>query len=158
MMKKKTLATLLTLTMLTTAAVPVFAEEGEGNSSTLLTYTPDPNTYTFVIPPNTTIAANGTGTGNVKVKDVLLDTGKSLTVSIGTSTNNFMLKKDESDTNGVAYTITKQPDATELKTGDSVLTVASGKGGDSVTLTYKANKPVVVGTYTDTLTFTAKVE
>lgn len=157
MMKKKTLATLLTLTMLTTAAVPVFA--AEGGNSTLVTYTPTPNTYQVVIPATTTIdAGSGEGTGEIKATGVLLEDSKSLKVSIGTSTNNFMLKKSEDDTNGVAYKITKQGDNAELAADSLILTVASGTGSGSVTLAYKADKPAVVGIYTDTLTFTAKVE
>lgn len=156
MMRKKTLATLLTLTMLTTAAVPVFAAEGDSESTaTELQYTPTPNTYTFLIPETTDITAvDGTDIG---VEDVLLEDGKILTVSIGNSTNGFQLK-DDIGGGSVGYTITEKGKTEPLTTNSPILTVASGKGGGTVTLTFKADKkPTKVGTYTDQLTFTAAI-
>ena len=174
MMKKKTLATLLTLTMLTTAAVPVFAAEGDittdkGTGATKLTYTATEN-FIVVIPPNVTLE-NGIGTGKIEVTSATLDPSHSLNVSITDSKNKdadnafrMILTGTSGDTaKYVSYVITDKDDkAVKLDSDLSTpfLSVASGVGTGSAELTYTAAKSTasVTGEYTDTLTFTATVK
>ena len=159
MMKKKTLATLLTLTMLTTAAVPVFAADKTNDTgSTELTYTVE-STFTMTIPADTTLTG-GTGSSTVSVSDAVIPSGQSLNITVSsanydTSNSKFRLKDQDKDSNYINYTITKNDN--NITGGDSVLTVASGTETGSANLVYKADVTKVAGTYKDTLTFTATV-
>ena len=157
-MKKKTLATLLTLTMLATAAVPVFAAEGDvttdgGTKETAVTYNVA-SSFTVVIPESVTLT-NGTGAGEIKVTDAVIESDKNLTVTITNavgydSTNGFQLKNGSGDT--VKYTI--KNGETNVVKDVAFLTVPAGTAAGSATLTYAAAKATKAGTYTDKLTFT----
>lgn len=167
MMKKKTLATLLTLTMLTTAAVPVFAADENvttdgGEKKTTVSYEVG-STFTVVIPATVTLT-NGTNTGDsgkISVSDAIIPEGKNLTVTITDATNydttgnKFRLVDSANPNNYLDYTI-KNGEAAVTK-GTAFLSVPAGTATGDAALTYtaKANK---AGTYTDQLTFTAKVE
>lgn len=155
MMKKKTLATLLTLTMLTTAAVPVFAA-GEAGNSTTLTYTVASD-YQVVIPPDVPLSSeNGTGDVTFQINNALIEFGKELNVSISESTNYADGKFHLSDghENTIEYTIKK--DGTDVAISTSFLTVKSGNTTGSAKLDFKTAEDAVItaaGDYTDKLTF-----
>ena len=160
MMKKKTLATLLTLTMLATAAVPVFAADKTSDTGNAeLTYTVE-STFTMIIPANTTLT-DGIGSGTVSASDVVIPSNKLLNIKVKStnynSTDKFRLKDNNSD-NYIKYTI--KNGETAIDNEATVLSVAADTAVTPVTLNFAlvdlAQK--VAGTYTDTLTFTATVE
>lgn len=163
-MKKKTLATLLTLTMLTTAAVPVFAADNDvtidkttNTGSTNITYKVE-STYTVVIPPSITLdTATGKGTIDVAVNKAVITPEETLSVAISKADNSdgttiFQLK-DTKD-HFVSYTIDKE--GTTVNLNDKFLSMKGGETLPSVTLNITATgTPKIAGDHTDKLTFTA---
>ena len=167
MMKKKTLATLLTLTMLTTAAVPVFAEDvdvtTETGQSSIVTYKVDSN-FTVTIPKDVTLK-DGTGNGAIKVgANAMIPSGKSLTVTI-TNANKydeadkkFHLVDTKDPNNTLGYTISTAG-IDKVEKDVAFLTVPAGTVAEtSATLSYTADTVIKAGEYEDTLTFTVAVK
>ena len=158
MMKKKTLATLLTLTLLTTAAVPAVAFGVDKTTDTQnieLTYKVE-STFTMTIPADITLTG-GTGSSTVGVSDAVIPFGQSLNITIASpnyDTDSFRLKDGDKD-NYIKYTI--KNGATGISNNDKILSVTSGSATESVTLDYEAEQAKKAGTYTDQLTFTATV-
>lgn len=158
MMKKKTLATLLTLTMLTTAAVPAiaFGEDKTTDTQNIeLTYKVD-STFTVTIPAETALT-NGKGSSTVSVSDAVIPFGQSLNITIASTnyeTNSFRLKDGAND-NYIKYTI--KNGATGISNNETILSVNSDNATGSVTLDYEAEQAKKAGTYKDQLTFTAAV-
>lgn len=156
MMKKKTLATLLTLTMLATAAVPVFAADKTSDTKNVeLTYKVE-STFTMTIPADTTLTG-GTGSSTVSVSDAVIPFGQSLNITIASTnydTDSFRLK-DGNNANYIKYTI--KNGSTPISNNDTILSVDSDNATGTVTLNYEAEQAKKAGTYTDQLTFTATV-
>ena len=133
-----------------------------GTGSTTVTYTvPEAQTgYTVIIPASVTIPQGGTsttmqisiGTGST------LESGKTLSVKLESSANNFSLKlAGGSDT--IGYKVEK--DSQTVNAGDAVL---SWKGGEAIpaaaTLTMELTESTdgkTAGDYSDTLTFKLSV-
>ena len=157
-MKLKKLASLalagaLTLGLLPALSAPALATGG------------DTNTYTIDIPSALTVTKTGWNdqTAGIKASGTLAD-GKKLTVTATSPTNNFNLK---SGGNSVAYKLAAESekeksysDATATTTWEFSKDDLAASGGKTETvgviLEDITNKPA--GTYTDTVTFTAKVE
>ena len=133
-----------------------------GTGSTTVTYTvPEAQTgYTVIIPASVTIPQGGTsttmqisiGTGST------LESGKTLSVKLESSANNFSLKlAGGSDT--IGYKVEK--DSQNLSANDEVL---SWTGGEAIpaaaTLTMELTESTdgkTAGDYSDTLTFKLSV-
>lgn len=165
MMKKKTLATLLTLTMLTTAAVPAFAagtafDKDTDKGTTEITYKVD-STYTITIPVDVDLAST-TKTGAVTIADAKIPFGQSLNIKV-TSTNydkensKFRLK-DGAKENYIDYKI--NDGSNDIANEAIILSAAAGTTEKTVNLTFSLvnSEQNIAGSYADTLTFTAAVE
>lgn len=165
MMKKKTLATLLTLTMLTTAAVPVFAEEGD-NRATELTYTVA-STYTLTIPKTVSWkSADGAGAITITVDKAVIKPDETVNVSILNGDHpdgadnpfrmidakgNFLSYKIEKKEVDETVTVVKLAEPFLSVTGEQTLPA-------SATLNVTATgTPKIAGDHTDKLTFTAAI-
>ena len=157
MMKKKTLATLLTLTMLATAAVPVFAADVTTETGQETTVTYDVTSSFTVVIPESVALTNGTGSGEITVTDAVIDFGKNLNVTITSATNYdaansaFRLRDGDKESY-VKYTI--KNGSVDVKKDVAFLTVSAGTATGAATLTYTADKATKAGNYTDKLTFT----
>ena len=133
-----------------------------GTGSTTVTYTvPEPGTgYTVVIPASVAILQGETsttmqisiGTGST------LESGKTLSVKLESSANNFSLKQ-AGGSDAIAYAVKK--DSQAVNAGDAVL---SWKGGEAIpaatTLTMELTESTdgkTAGDYSDTLTFKLSV-
>lgn len=161
---KKVLCLLLTLSLLCAgvALADTSITTDGGTGSTTVTYTvPEAQTgYTVIIPASVTIPQGGTsttmqisiGTGST------LESGKTLSVKLESSANNFSLKlAGGSDT--IGYKVEK--DSQTVNAGDAVL---SWKGGEAIpaaaTLTMELTESTdgkTAGDYSDTLTFKLSV-
>ena len=157
-MKLKKLASLAHAGALTLGLLPAF-------SSPALATGGDTNTYTIDIPSALTVTKTGWNdqTAGIKASGTLAD-GKKLTVTATSPTNNFNLKSGD---NSVAYKLAAESekeksysDATAKTTWEFSKEELAASGGKTETvgviLEDITNKPA--GTYTDTVTFTAKVE
>ena len=133
-----------------------------GTGSTTVTYTvPEAQTgYTVIIPASVTIPQGGTsttmqisiGTGST------LESGKTLSVKLESSANNFSLKL-AGGSDAIAYAVKK--DSQTVNAGDAVL---SWTGGEAIpaatTLTMELTESTdgkTAGDYSDTLTFKLSV-
>lgn len=133
-----------------------------GTGSTTVTYTvPEPGTgYTVIIPASVAIPQGGIsttmqisiGTGST------LESGKTLSVQLESSANNFSLKQ-AGGSDAIAYAVKK--DSQAVNAGDAVL---SWKGGEAIpaatTLTMELTESTdgkTAGDYSDTLTFKLSV-
>ena len=161
---KKFLSLLLTLSLLCTGVAVADTEitTDGGTGSTLVTYTvPEAGTgYTVIIPASVNIPQGDTsttmqisiGTGST------LESGKTLSVKLESSANNFSLKlAGGSDT--IGYKVEK--DSQNLSANDEVL---SWTGGEAIpaaaTLTMELTESTdgkTAGDYSDTLTFKLSV-
>lgn len=133
-----------------------------GTGSTTVTYTvPEAQTgYTVIIPPSVSIPQGETSvTMQISVgADSTLESGKTLSVKLESSANNFILKlAGGSDT--IGYKVEK--DGQAVNAGDAVL---SWKGGEAIpaatTLTMELTESTdgkTAGDYSDTLTFKLSV-
>lgn len=157
---KKPICLLLALSLLCAgvalADTEITTEDGTGE--TTVNYTvPEPGTeFVVIIPPSVTIPQGETsatmqisiGTGST------LESGKTLSVKLESSANNFSLKlAGGSDT--IGYKVEK--DSQTVNAGDAVL---SWKGGEAIpaatTLTMELTESTdgkTAGDYSDTLTF-----
>ena len=161
---KKIFCLLLTLSLLCMGVALADTEitTDGGTGSTTVTYTvPEAQTgYTVIIPASVTIPQGGTsttmqisiGTGST------LESGKTLSVKLESSANNFSLKlAGGSDT--IGYKVEK--DSQNLSANDEVL---SWTGGEAIpaaaTLTMELTESTdgkTAGDYSDTLTFKLSV-
>ena len=133
-----------------------------GTGSTTVTYTvPEAQTgYTVIIPASVAIPQGGTsttmqisiGTGST------LESGKTLSVKLENSANNFSLKQ-EGGSDAIAYKVEK--DSQAVNAGNAVL---SWTGGEVIpaaaTLTMELTESTdgkTAGDYSDTLTFKLSV-
>ena len=161
---KKIFCLLLTLSLLCMGVALADTEitTDGGTGSTTVTYTvPEAQTgYTVIIPASVAIPQGDTsttmqisiGTGST------LESGKTLSVKLESSANNFSLKlAGGSDT--IGYKVEK--DSQAVNAGDAVL---SWKGGEAIpaatTLTMELTESTddkTAGDYSDTLTFKLSV-
>ncbi|MBR1832397.1 MAG: hypothetical protein IJ784_08190, partial [Ruminiclostridium sp.] len=113
-----------------------------------------PSTYTITIPSTLTVNNSGWNelTGGISATGTL-ESGKKLTVS-ATSANGWALISGD---NSVGYTLTTAEGGSQTTSWefDSLSSTATTKSLGIIVENYD-NKPA--GTYTDTVTFTAKVE
>ena len=161
---KKIFCLLLTLSLLcmdvALADTEITTEDGTGE--TTVNYTvPEPGTeFVVIIPPNMTIPQGETsatmqisiGTGST------LESGKTLSVKLESSDNNFSLKlAGGSDT--IGYKVEK--DSQAVNAGDAVLSWTSGEViPAAATLTMELTESTdgkTAGDYSDTLTFKLSV-
>ena len=161
---KKIFCLLLTLSLLcmgvALADTEITTEDGTGE--TTVNYTvPEPGTeFVVIIPPSMTIPQGETsatmqisiGTGST------LESGKTLSVKLESSANNFRLKL-AGGSDAIAYAVKK--DSQAVNAGDAVL---SWKGGEVIpaaaTLTMELTESTdgkTAGDYSDTLTFKLSV-
>ena len=161
---KKIFCLLLTLSLLCMGVALADTEittEG-GTGETTVNYTvPEPGTeFVVIIPPSMTIPQGETsatmqisiGTGST------LESGKTLSVQLESSANNFSLKQ-AGGSDAIAYAVKK--DSQAVNAGDAVL---SWKGGEAIpastTLTMELTESTdgkTAGDYSDTLTFKLSV-
>ena len=157
---KKVLCLLLTLSLLCAgvalADTQITTDGGAG--STTVTYTvPEPGTgYTVIIPPSVSIPQGETSTTmQISVEaGSTLESGKTLSVKLESSANNFSLKLG-GGSDAISYAVKKDNQA--VSTGDAVL---SWTGGEDIpaaaTLTMELTESTddkTAGDYSDTLTF-----
>lgn len=161
---KKIFCLLLTLSLLCMGVALADTEitTDGGTGSTTVTYTvPEAQTgYTVIIPASVTIPQGGTSTTmQISVgAGSTLESGKTLSVKLESSANNFSLKlAGGSDT--ISYKVEK--DSQNLSANDEVL---SWTGGEAIpaaaTLTMELTESTdgkTAGDYSDTLTFKLSV-
>ena len=161
---KKILCLLLTLSLLCAGVALADTEitTDGGTGSTTVTYTiPEAQTgYTVIIPPSVSILQGETSaTMQISVgADSTLESGKTLSVKLESSANNFSLKlAGGSET--IGYAVKK--DSQTVNAGDAVL---SWKGDEAIpaatTLTMELTESTdgkTAGDYSDTLTFKLSV-
>ena len=154
---KKIITILLTVAMLATMSVPVFAENTTGGSAEI-GFAVDP-TYIVTIP--TTVELN-------KVEDngtVTYENDYTLTAEAGvrlkkgeyievTVASDFKMTTTEGAT--LEYTITAENAA--VATGGVVAEFATDKAEQTATIHIAANDPDFAGEYKDTVTFTVAVK
>ena len=157
---KKIFCLLLTLSLLCmgVALADTSITTDGGTGETTLTYTvPEPESnYTVIIPADVKFAEEQTSTTmQISVgADSTLESGKTLSVKLESSTNEFKLQlAGGSDT--IGYMVKK--DSQAVNAGDAVL---SWKGGEAIpaatTLTMELTESTdgkTAGDYSDTLTF-----
>ncbi len=145
------LAGVLTLGLLPAFSSPALAADG------------DTNTYTVTIPSELTVNDKGWNeiTGGIKAKGTL-ESGKKLTVTATSTTNSYKLKSGD---NEIGYNLAKTGDSNSTYSASAEVPkweFAELQANEDTTLTAGiivedySSKPA--GTYTDTVTFTAKVE
>jgi hypothetical protein len=153
---KKLFVLILTVVMLATMPVAVFAEETAaetGNQeSTDITYSVAP-TYTVTIPTSITIDGEA---DTISAENVVVEKGQYVSVALAEN-NNFKVTTDEGAE--LTYTVTK--DGTNIAGGDEILAVnpADGKTG-SADITFAIDQSAIqyAGLYTGTATFTISVK
>lgn len=161
---KKIFCLLLTLSLLCmgVALADTNITTDGGTGSTTVTYTvPEPGTgYTVVIPASVAILQGETSTTmQISVgAGSTLESGKTLSVQLESSANNFSLKQ-AGGSDAIAYAVKK--DSQAVKAGDAVL---SWTGGEAIpaaaTLTMELTESTddkTAGDYSDTLTFKLSV-
>jgi uncharacterized protein YxeA len=153
---KKIITILLTVAMLATMSVPVFAENTTGGSAEI-GFAVDP-TYIVTIPATVSLEKNDaegvityendytlTAEAGMRLKkgeyiEVTVDTDNEMTTAEGAT---------------LAYTITKDGNALE---NDVVATFTTDKAEQSSTIHIEAGDPDYAGDYKDTVTFTLTVK
>jgi uncharacterized protein YxeA len=153
---KKIITILLTVAMLATMSVPVFAENTTGGSAEI-GFAVDP-TYIVTIPATVSLEKNDaegvityendytlTAEAGMRLKkgeyiEVTVDTDNEMTTAEGAT---------------LAYTITKDGNALE---NDVVATFTTDKAEQSSTIHIAAGDPDYAGDYKDTVTFTLTVK
>ena len=136
------LAGALTLGLLPAFSSPALAADG------------DTSTYTLTIPSTLSVANSGwNATGGISATGSLAS-GKKLTVT-ASSANSWALKSGDNSVGYTLATASTDTTATTSWTFDSLSSTAATQPMGIIVENYD-NKPA--GTYTDTVTFTAKVE
>ena len=145
-MKLKKLASLALAGALTLGLLPAF-------SSPALAADGDTSTYTLTIPSTLSVTNSGwNATGGISATGTLAN-GKKLTVT-ASSANSFKLK---SGNNEVGYTLTTAEGGSQTTSWEfTELSSTATKKDMGIIVEDYSSKPA--GTYTDTVTFTAKVE
>jgi hypothetical protein len=167
-MKRKILATLLSLTMVLGMTCTAFAAELNSTSrsgDTKVQYTVE-ESYTVTIPGDISLTSSKTSdTGIVSAENVLINKDNSLTVTMSSTTysNGYKLTAP-SGNSSIPYTIkTATNSSNALEDKAVVLKVTSGSTSGNETLTFAVDADTVAnnakesGNYTDTLTFTVAV-
>ena len=181
---KKIIALALALVMMAAIAVPTFAAnktfDQAANSSTAIVEYGVGQTYTVTIPEKIVIdSASLNGTADISASNVKIAGGNTLNVRVSstyyddnntvdvTTDDTWVLKDitEDSESADVNYMIQKT-DVNGEKVVSAVTVVlavestTSGTGGNTgaATLYFSTNGTSQVGTYQDTLTFTAEVE
>ena len=160
---KKMLSLVLALVLMLSMSLTVAAANGINGSSSgtvEVSYNTE-ESYIVTIPSDVALSTTGVN-GTVKAESVLLEAGKSLTVSMA-STNGFAVEYEDS---AIAYTV--EAGGSTISVADStqavtVLTVESGTTTGEETLTFKTTDTAIQaatqsGEHTDTLTFTCAVQ
>ena len=111
----------------------------------------DTNTYTLTIPSTLTVSGSGWNATDGISATGTLASGKKLTVT-ASSANSWALKSGE---NTVGYTLTTAEGGSQTTSWEFTTLDGTAKPMGIIVENYD-NKPA--GTYTDTVTFTAKVE
>ena len=143
-MKWKKLASLalagaLTLGLLPALSSPALAADGD-------------STYTLTIPSELTVSGSGwNATSGISATGELA-TGKKLTVT-ATSANSFKLKSGSNEVGYTLATASTDTEATTSWTFDSLSDTATNKAMGIIVEDYSS---MPAGTYTDTVTFTAR--
>lgn len=142
-MKLKKLASLALAGALTMGLLPAFASPALADDDT--------TSYTLTIPSTLTVANSGwNDAGGISATGTLA-TGKKLTVT-ASSANSWALKSGD---NSVGYTLTTASGGSQTTFWEFTTLDGTAQGLGIIVEDYSA-KPA--GTYTDTVTFTAKVE
>lgn len=142
-MKLKKLASLALAGALTMGLLPAFASPALADDDT--------TSYTLTIPSTLTVANSGwNDAGGISATGTLA-TGKKLTVT-ASSANSWALKSGD---NSVGYTLTTASGGSQTTSWEFTTLDGTAQGLGIIVEDYSA-KPA--GTYTDTVTFTAKVE
>lgn len=113
--------------------------------------------YTVTIPAGVTLDAEADVTSEITAENVLLESGKNVTVTLTSGSNTttgstFHAKKGGST---AEYSISAGSPAAPVSVGDTVATFSSGTAKQTATLTF--SKPTGwtdTGEHTETLTFT----
>ena len=145
-MKMKKIASLALAGALTLGLLPAFSSSAlaaEGDTS-----------YTLTIPSTLTVADQGWNATDGISATGTLTSGKKLTVT-ASSENSFKLKSGNNEVGYTLATASTDTEATTFWTFDSLSDTATNKAMGIIVEDY-SSKPA--GTYTDTVTFTAKVE
>ena len=170
---KKIIALVVAIVMMAAMAVPAFAAinvqdgTGEKTASTLLTYGVN-QAYVVTVPESITFSGTA-ATDTVSVsKGFVLPYGQSLKIAVaGLNETKWELVGDAGTNNTkLDYTV-KVGDSTIAVNG-TILTVAAAADSNAESITAESlastlnfaitsTVPTYVGTYTDTLTFTASV-
>ena len=142
-MKLKKLASLALAGALTMGLLPAFASPALADDDT--------TSYTLTIPSTLTVANSGwNDAGGISATGTLA-TGKKLTVT-ASSANSWALKSGD---NSVGYTLTTASGGSQTTSWEFTTLDGTAQGLGIIVEDYSA-KPA--GTYSDTVTFTAKVE
>ena len=172
---KKILSLVLAIVFMFALAIPAFAETisdfaQTGGGTVTATYTVTGH-YTITIPADFTLAkqteTSATASQTVTVQNVLIPSGKTLTVTLSAASfaeGKFYLVN--STNSKIPYTISNTEDikeATNITTNNAtIITVAAGSletDGYNAVLAFDADisKAIYMGAHTDTLTFTSSV-
>lgn len=153
---KKIITILLTVAMLATMSVPVFAENTTGGSAEI-GFAVDP-TYIVTIPATVSLEKNDAEGVITYENDYTLtaEAGMRLKkgeyIEVTVATDNEMTTAEGAT---LAYTITKDGNALE---NDVVATFTTDKAEQSSTIHIAAGDPDFAGDYKDTVTFTLTVK
>ena len=161
------ISALLTAAMLI-APMSAFADTTITEADTLpktadssVEFTVEP-TYTVTIPATVTLADNGSGiytnSGTLKAKDVKLDEGKEIVVSL-TSASKFNMQTSASATYKLPYTAEGAfGKLTDKEAGGIVAKFATSTEDQEVPVTFTTDEtPKYAGTFTDPVIFTIEV-
>ena len=153
---------------ITQGAAPTYTNTGVTNvaASVDTTYTitiPDSDTLKFQNLKGTSEETARTKTFDVSAKDVTLEPGKQLNVTVsGTDSSAFQMANDALKTVKLPYKlwnkkVTAETETGNLNPGDTFASFANGST-DTVTSTLVVAAPTMgAGNYSDTLTFTCTV-
>ena len=151
---KKLISILLTMALILSMSVTVFADEvnqdsDTQNGTTTITYSVEP-TYTVTIPASVSLGETAT----ISVENVVVAKGQQVEVAVSDDTV-FTVATDE----GAELAYTVKNGETEVAAGDIVLKVDPDTADNgSTTLTFiKPENVQYAGTYKGTVTFTVAV-
>lgn len=152
------LAVAMMATMSTTAFAATIGEDGTG--SVVITYGVE-DSYVVTIPADITLSADAASTMEISAADVVIGYGEQLTVSVSSANyadSKWYLVDTANANNKLEYSV--KNGETAVASGGTILTVAAGTT-DTTTVTLSTqlvDTATVSGTYTDTITFTVKVD
>ena len=161
------LTALLALAVTPAQATGINQDTAQSKGDTSVTASVD-TTYTITIPDSDTLKFQNlkgtseetarTKTFDVSAKDVTLEPGKQLNVTVaGTDSSAFQMANDALTSVKLPYTITPAGSTTALSPGGTIASFANNST-ETVTSTLVAAAPTMgAGNYSDTLTFTCTV-